>query len=86
MNTTLSYIISIMLGTLAGSLSGYNLIRQVSLQSLKPSRYVVVFSILRLGSLALISWYLLHWGPIPFILFGGSLMIAKWIVILALNE
>lgn len=73
-------------GALAGSLSGQSLIHQIGIQTSKPSRYVALFPVIRIGSLALMSWYLLRWGPVPFILFGVSMLVAMWIVIITFSD
>lgn len=86
MTTVLMNAVSFILGALTGSLSGHMLIRQVAIQTSKPSRYVALYPIIRLGGLALLSWHLLRWGLVPFILFGGSMVIAMWIVILTSTE
>ncbi len=78
--------LSLILGACTGALSALTLVKQVALQTSKPSRYVALYPIIRIAGVALMSWHLLRWGPIPFILFGGSMMIAMWVAILTFNE
>ncbi len=70
------------LGSLAGSVSGLTLLKQAAIIKSQGSRYVALFPIIRIISIAALIYFLLHWGAIPFILFGGSMMITMWIVIL----
>ena len=85
MNPFLVYVVSITTGILFGSLSARMLMRQTALAVIKPGLYFVVSSLLRLGAISLVGWFLLHWGTLPLILFGGSLLVAKWLVIAAYN-
>ncbi len=86
MNTILVNVISLILGAVAGSLSAKTLIKQVALQTTKPSRYVALYPFIRIAGVALLSWHLLRWGIIPFILFGGSMLLTMWITILTFND
>lgn len=70
------------LGSLAGSISGLTLLKQAAAIKQQEPRYVALFPAIRLLSLAVLIYFLLHWGTIPFILFGVSMMITMWIVIL----
>lgn len=70
------------LGSLAGYISGSTLLKQAAIIKSQESRLVGLFPVIRLLSLAVLVYFLLHWGTIPFILFGVSMMIVMWIVIL----
>ena len=82
MTTILVNAGAFILGSLVGSVSGLTLLRQAALIKTQGSRYVSLFPIIRITSIAVLIYFLLHWGAIPFILFGGSMMITMWIVIL----
>lgn len=79
------HLFSLILGSFFGSLSARMLMQQATIDVVKPIFSVRFNSMLRLGTLCLAGWYLLHWGPVPLILFGGSLLITMWIVIVAFN-
>jgi hypothetical protein len=82
----LIYVLPCVMGIVAGLYSGYHLTRQVIALDVSSSKYFTVLTLVRLAGLGAVAWYLLQWGPIPFILFGGSLVIAKWVAILCLSE
>ena len=83
--TILVNVGAFILGSLAGSISGLTLLKQAAFVKSQASRYVALFPIVRIISLAVLVYFLLHWGAIPFILFGVSMMITMWIVILAFS-
>jgi hypothetical protein len=85
MNELVMSIGAFIMGIFAGSLSGMTLIRQTTFLRAEGARYVVLFPLVRVISLAILVFYLLHWGTIPFILFGVSMTITMWIVILTFN-
>ena len=85
MNPFLVYVASLAAGILFGTLSARMLMQQTTLAVIKPGLYFVVSSLVRLGAISLVGWFLLHWGTLPLILFGGSLLVAKWLVIAAYN-
>ena len=82
MTTMLVNAGAFILGSAVGSLSGLTLLKQATFIKTQGSRYVALFPAIRMISLAILIYFLLHWGAIPFILFGGSMMITMWIVIL----
>lgn len=71
------------LGSLAGSVSGLTLLKQAAFIKPQGPRYVALFPVIRIISTAALIYFLLHWGAIPFILFGVSMMITMWVVILS---
>ena len=73
------------LGSIAGAISGFTLLKQAVLIKPQSSRFVAVFSIIRIISISALIYFLLHWGAIPIILFGVSMMITMWFVILSSN-
>ncbi len=82
MTSLLMNALAFIFGSLAGSVSGFTLIQQSATARGKGSRYVALFPAIRLLSLALLVYFLLQWGAIPFILFGVSMLITMWYVIL----
>ena len=68
------------IGCCIGYLYGLSLIRQ--------GRALPPFSLLpfiRIPAVALIAYYLLHWGTIAFILFVGSFLATVWALLLLSN-
>ena len=64
-----------------GCLVGYG----YGLSLLKQGRALALFSALpfiRIILIAILGYYLLHWGTIAFILFVGSFMVTVWTVLL----
>jgi hypothetical protein len=86
MNSVGVTLISLALGAAAGSLSGYFLLNDITRNTIPNPFKQILSSLLRIVGLGVIGWRLLHWGPLPFILFGVSLLITMWVVIITFNS
>ena len=80
MNNLLYAVIPLIVGSIVGYISGLSLINQG--KALSTSFALPAVRVLCSG---LIAFYLLQWGIIPFILFGGSILLTMWIVIFTHN-
>ena len=78
-------LLLVALGLLAGSLSGYSLIAQVTSYQSQSSTSRILYLLIRLVSFGLLGWYLLRWGALGFILCGGTMFITMWIIIFTFN-
>ncbi len=72
---------SLTLGLMSGYMYGLSLTHQG-----KALSFSYGTSLYRMIGIALLGYIVLQYGKIPFILFIGSLIITKWIVILTQSE
>ena len=68
---------AILLGILIGYGHGLSLVHQA-----RALTSFSLFPFIRVPLIALIAYYLLHWGTIVFILFLGTLLISVWTTLL----